>query len=147
MEKQTYAKIFKGLAWALMIISIVFLVVGFVKDFGSGTVDLLLNWAYIMIGIALCAVVVVGLYIAVKNNPKSLVKMGLIVVGAVVLCLIAYLLAPGSPAVGFTGSQLPTQSELKLTDTMLNLTYILGVAAILAIIAGEVLVATRTKKA
>ena len=41
----------------------------------------------------------------------------------------------------------PTAGELKLTDTVLNLTYILGAGAIVAIIAGEIISGILNKKA
>ena len=150
MEKQKYAKIIKVLLWVLLVLSVAVLVwgamVGFEANDGKMT-DVLLYWAYGMIGIALIAVICVGLYIAVRNNPKSLVKMGILAVAAAVLVAVAYFLASGAPAVGYTGAQLPTDSELKLTDTVLNLTYILGAGAILSIIIGEIVMSVRGKKA
>ena len=149
MENQKYAKIFKITLWVLLILSVIILVWGSMKGFeandGAAT-NVLLYWAYIVIGIALAAVIGVGIYIRATTDPKSLVKIGLVVLGAAVLFGIAYLLAPGSPAVGYSGSKLPSASELKLTDTILNIAYIVGGAAILSIIAGEVLMAIRTKK-
>ena len=150
MEKQSYAKIFKILSWVLMIVSVGLLVWGFLRGFevkDGAAVNVLLYWAYAMLGLAIAAVVLVGLYISIRTNPKSLVKLGIGVVAALVLCGIAYLLASGAPAVGFTGSVPPTDSELKLTDTVLNLAYILGAGAILSIIAAEVWGAIRSKKA
>ena len=148
MEKQKYAKLFKILLWVLMILSVVVLIWGWLAGFEANDgkmTNVLLYWAYIMIGIALFAVVCVGLYISATTNPKSLVKMGIIVVGVIVLVGIAYVLASGAPAVGFSGAKLPSDSELKLTDTILNLAYILGGAAILSIVCGEVLMAIRKK--
>jgi hypothetical protein len=89
----------------------------------------------------------VGLYISATTDPKSLVRIGIGLGAAAVLCLVAYLLASGAPAIGFTGATPPTASELKLTDTVLNLTLFLGVGAVAAIIVGEVISAIRTKKA
>ena len=153
MEKQSYAKISKWISWALMLISIAVLVWGMVVGYpktvaaDNGTVDPLLYWTYAMIGIALCAVIVVGLFVTVKTDPKALVKMGLILVGTIVVCFIAYLLASGDPAVGYNGTKIPTEKELKLTDTILNLAYFCGGAAILSIIVGEILSVVRNKKA
>mgnify|MGYP006916047176 CR=1 FL=1 len=152
MEKQKYSLIFKIISWVLMLVSIAVVVWGFIKGYpdkvvnDNGTVDPLLYWTYIMIGLAIVAVIIVGLIISLKNNPKSLLKMALLLVGAAVLVGIAYVTASGAPAVGFTGSKLPTDGELKLTDTVLNLTYILGAAAILSIIAGEIIMSVRNKK-
>ena len=148
MEKQNYAKIFKIVLWVLLALSVAVLVwgsmTGFEANDGAAT-NVLLYWAYVVIGIALAAVVCVGIYIRATTNPKSLVKLGIILVGAIVLAGIVYLISPGNPAVGYSGAKLPTAGELKLTDTLLNLTYIVGGVAILSIIAGEVVMAIRKK--
>ena len=67
------------------------------------------------------------------------------VVAAAVLFGVCYLVASGAPAVGYSGAKLPSASELKMTDTILNLAYIVGGLAILSIIAGEVIMAIRKK--
>ena len=150
MEKQKYAKIIKVLLWVLLILSVGVLILGSVKGFEANDgkmTDLLLYWGYAMIGLALVCVICVGLYIAIRTNPKSLVKLGIILVGAAVLAFIAYLLASGKPAMGYNGTRIPTASELKMTDTILNLAYILGGAAIASIIVGEIVMSLRNKKA
>ena len=145
-----YGLIFKILELVLIVISVILLVWGFVKGFpatvadDNGTVDPLLIWAAIMIGLALVAILIVGLIIAIKNDPKVLVKYGLILLGVAALCLVCYLLAKGNPAIGLTTDQ-PDFMTLKLTDSVLNLTYIVGAASILAIIVGEVVMAIRNK--
>ena len=152
MENPLYAKIVKWISLALLLISVGLSVWAFTR-FGAGdaakdtAVQTMLYWAYAMLIFALIAVICIGLFVAVKTDPKSLVRIGIAIAGAAVLCLIAYLLASGNPAIGYTGSKPPTAGELKLTDTVLNLTYILGIAAIAAIIAGEVISFFRTKKA
>jgi len=145
-----YGLIFKILELVLIVISVVLLVWGFVKGFpatvadDNGTVDPLLIWAGIMIVLALVAILIVGLIIAIKNDPKVLVKYGLILLGVAALCLVCYLLAKGNPAIGLTTDQ-PDFMTLKLTDSVLNLTYIVGAASILAIVVGEVVMAIRNK--
>ena len=148
MENQKYAKIFKLCLVALLVVSVIILVWGSMKGFeandGAAT-NVLLYWAYIVLGIALAAVICVGLYIRATTDPKSLVKIGIAVLGAAVLFGLAYLLASGAPAVGYSGAKLPSATELKMTDTILNLAYIVGGAAVLSIIAGEVLMSIRKK--
>jgi hypothetical protein len=145
-----YGLIFKILELVLIVISVILLVWGFVKGFpatvadDNGTVDPLLIWAAVMIGLALVAILIVGLIIAIKNDPKVLVKYGLILLGVAALCLVCYLLAKGNPAIGLTTDQ-PDFMTLKLTDSVLNLTYIVGAASIVAIIVGEVVMAIRNK--
>ena len=152
MENQKYAKIVKIALWVLLILSVVVLLWGTIKGYpatvaeDNGTVDPLLYWAYIVLGIALAAVIGVGLYVTATTNPKGLVKIGIAVVAAAVLFGLCYLLASGAPAVGYSGAKLPSATELKMTDTILNLAYLVGGAAILSIIFGEVLMSIRNKK-
>ena len=149
MENQLYAKIFKWVSWALLIVSVVLLLVAFPK-FGDGgpkeegAVTMLLNWAYVMLGLALVAVLCVGLYVSAVTNPKSLITIGIVIVGAVVVVLLAYLLASGAQPLAYNGPE-PSAAELKLTDTVLKLTYGLGIAAILAILVGEIMGFIRKK--
>ena len=150
MENPLYAKIIKWISWALLIISVGLTVWAFTRFGGSGedgAVNTMLYWAYVMLAFALIAVLCIGLYVAAKTDPKSLVRIGVAILAAAALCLIAYLLASGKPALGFTGATPPTAGELKLTDTVLNLTYILGIAAVAAIVIGEIISGIRTKKA
>ena len=148
MEKQKYAKIVKILLVALIAISVAVLIWGSLTGFEANdavATDVLFYWAYIVLGIALASVICVGLYIKATTDPKSLVKIGIIVLGAAVLFGIAYLLASGAPAINC--SKVPTDSELKMTDTILNLAYIVGASAILSIVAGEIRLAISNKKA
>ena len=131
----------------LVLISAALVVWGFSVGFESNDgrpVDVLFYWTYVMIGIALFAVIVLGLILMIKNDPKSLIKLAIVLVGTLVLCGIAYVLSPGSPAMGMLDQ--PDAQTLKLTDTVLNLTYILGGAAILSIVAGEIVMSVRNKK-
>ena len=150
MENPLYVKIAKWISWALLLISVGLSVWAFTQYGGSGkegAVETLLYWAYAMLILALIAVFCIGIYITAKNDPKSLVRIGIALAAAAALCLVAYVLASGAPALNYSGSKLPTAGELKLTDTVLNLTYILGAAAIAAIVAGEVISGIRKNKA
>ncbi|MDO5442693.1 MAG: hypothetical protein Q4G10_03390 [Bacteroidia bacterium] len=131
----------------LILISVAILIWGFATGFEANdakAVETLLYWAYIMIGLALVACIIVGLIISVKNDPKCLVKYGLVLAGAAVLCLISYVLAQGNPAHGLTTEQ-PSAMTLKLTDALLILTGIAGAGAILSIVVGEIVMAIRNK--
>jgi len=146
-----YGLIIRIIELVLILISVALLVWGWVKGYpatvadDNGTVDPLLFWAYIMVGIALFCILIVGLFLAIKNNPKVLVKYGVVLLGIAALCLVCYLLAKGAPAVGLTSMDQPSAGTLKLTDTILNLTYVTGAAAILSIIIGEIIMAIRNK--
>ena len=144
-------KIFKWGMVVLIAISVAILVWGFAAGWpkigqpANAPVNALLTWAVIMVGLALFCWVIIGLIKSISNDPKNLVKIGLVLVGAVVLCLVAFLFAKGNPAIGYTGKPV-TEGQLKLTDTILNLSYITGAAAIVAIIVGEIRMSTASKK-
>ena len=148
MDNPLYAKLFKWFSWALLLVSVGLTVWAFIKFGGEGegaAVETILFWAYAMLAIALVAVVVVGLFISATTNPKSLVRIGIALVLAAALCVVAYMLASGKQPLNFTGTTPPTNGELKLTDTVLNLTYILGGGAIVAIVLGEIISAIHKK--
>ncbi len=139
-------KIFKWILLGLILISVGILIWGFAVDFESndGTpVDVLLRWAYIMVGIAIAAIVVIGIAMRAVNDPKSLLKLGIVLVGVAAVCLIVYLVSPGKPAIGLNIAEVPTAGTLKLTDTVLNLTYLTGGLAILTIVVAEIWGAVR----
>ena len=72
----------------------------------------------------------------------SLLKLGIGLVAIAVIVAGAYLLAPGTPAVGYLGEPV-SDGALKLTDTVLNLTYLLMGASLVALVAGWIIGATR----
>ena len=140
-----YEKIIKWILLALFIVGLVLSFYGFIVGFesnGNAPVDNMLYCAYAFIGIALAAVVAGVVVINGINNPKSLVKLaiGLVVIAAIIGA--AYMLAPGTPAVGYLGEPV-SDMTLKLTDTMLNLTYLLCGSAIISLLIGGIISATR----
>ena len=146
---KNYSKLFKIVMLVLVIISVALLVWGFLAGFESNdgrAVEVLLWWAYIILGIAVAAVVIFGLIISAKNDPKSLVRLGIGLLAIAAICFVAYLFAPGKMPLQWTNAKVPSASELKLTDTILNLTYFTGALAIISIIVGEIVMAIRSKK-
>ena len=140
-----YEKIVKWVLAALFVLGVVISLYGFVVGFetnGNAPVDVLLYCTYAYAGVALAAVLAGVVVIGGINNPKMLLKLliGLVVVGAVVAG--AYFLAPGTPAVGYLGEPV-SDGTLKLTDTVLILTYLAFGASIVALIVGWVVGATR----
>ena len=140
-----YDKIIKWVLVALFIVGIVFSVYGFLVGFesnGNAPVDNILYCAYAFAAIALLAVVLGVVVIGGINNPKSLLKLvlGLVAIGAIVA--VAYVLAPGTPAVGYLGDPV-SDGTLKLTDTVLNLTYFTFGLSILALVVGWIVGAVR----
>ncbi len=140
--------IVKYASWGLLLVGVLLVVIGAIVGFEANdalAIDLMLYWAYALIGIALCAIVVLGLFLAAKNNPAQLKTIGIVVGGGVVLVLIAWLLAPASAPLAYNGPAV-SHSDLVLTDTMLNLTYFSFCAAILAVIFSSVWNSIRSKK-
>ena len=141
-----YAKVIKAIEWILLIIGVVLAVFGYIYGFTKAdgvATDILIYCAYALIVVAVLAVLGLGLYFSIKQNPKSLIKIG---VGAVVVAAIvgvAYVLAPGTPAVG--SSVQISDTMLKMTDTILNITYFACAAAVISIIIGAVVNAVRNK--
>lgn len=141
-----YAKIIKIVEWVLLAIGVLLAVFGFVYGFVSNdglATDILLYCAYALVVVAILAVICLGLYFTIKQNPKGLIKMGVGLVVAAVIVGIAYLLAPGTEAVGT--SVQTSAGMLKFTDTILNVTYLCCGAAVVAILVGTVANTVRNK--
>ncbi len=102
----------------------------------TGLLDILLYWAYVLVVAALVLVVVMSL-VNMAGNRKSLRKTGITVLIAVVLIGLSFLFASGDPITVNMAVQ-PTHATLKMTDTLLNLSYALVVIAILALVWGSV---------
>lgn len=127
-------KIFKITGWVLGLLGIVFGILAFVNE--GSSVDLLLRYTYFLFFAAVAIWIGLAIFIAGRNNPKNLLKAAGVVVGVTALVVLAYVLSAGAPALNVKTQ--PTPQWLKLTDTMLLLTYVLGGAAIIAIIVGAV---------
>ena len=140
-----YEKIIKWVLAALFVLGVVFSFYGFAVGFesnGNAPVDNMLYCAYGYAAVAILAVLFGVVIIGGINNPKSLLWLlvGLVVIAAIIAG--AYILAPGTPAVGYLGEPV-SEGTLKLTDTILNLTYLLFGASILSLVAGWIIGATR----
>lgn len=145
--KSNYSKIIKWILLALMVLSLG--VVGWVCLYGFETnnaiaVDILFYWVYVILGIAIFSIILVGGIISVKIDKKFLWKTLGLLAGAVVLVGVVYLVSPGSPALGML--EQPDAATLKLTDTLLNLTYLIIGATVLSMIVGEIIVSVYNKK-
>lgn len=140
-----YAKGIKIVEYVLLLLGAALAVFGFIYGFDVNNAiatDVLLYWAYAVVVIGVVLIAVLGIAIAAKNNPKGLLRGGIIIVAAAAIVAIAYVVAPGAEAVGIAGQQ-PEGNVLKLTDTVLNLTYLAIGAAIIALIAGAIINAVR----
>ena len=140
-----YEKIVKWVLAALFAVGVVFSFYGFAVGFesnGNAPVDNMLYCAYAFALTTILAVVFGVVVIGGINNPKSLLKLllGLVAGGAVIA--VAYVLAPGTPAIGYIGNPV-SDGTLKLVDTVLNLTYFFFGGALLTLVAGWIIGAIR----
>ena len=127
-------KVFKITGWVLGLLGIVLGILAFFN--GGSAIDLLLRYTYVLFIAAVVIWIGLSIFISGKNNPKNLLKAAGVVVGVAALVVLAYVLSSGAPAINVKTQ--PTTQWLKLTDTMLLLTYVLGGAAIVAIIVGAI---------
>ena len=145
------SKFTKILEICLLVISLIGLVVFFVNNASTGLytvaneaealattgmLDVVLFWAYALVIAAIVLVVVLSI-INMAGNKKSLKKTGILLLIAVVLIGVSYLLASGDP-IAVNMEVQPTHATLKMTDTLLNLSYALVVIALLALVWGSV---------
>ncbi len=125
--------------WVLLAISIVLTVLYFLNTKGENLdawTYTYLNWAYIMIGLAILLIILLPI-ITFRQHTIKVKPLLILLVIAVVLVGGAYLLAPGTPVLLATGA-IVEGSSVKLTDTALYLTYFLLALAAIAIIGGSV---------
>ena len=147
-----YEKLTKWLLALLFVAGVVLSVYGFIVGWPAEEekwdtslhfpVDLILWGAYIFAGITILSVVFGVVVIGGINNPKSLVKLLIAVVAIVAVVGGAWFFAPGTPAIGYLGDPV-SDFSLKLTDATLILTYASCGAAILSLVIGWVVGATR----
>ena len=128
----------KIIGWVLGILGIVLGIWCLTKGEASneGPVNLLLRYSYFLLIAAVVILLGLAIIQTARNNPKGLLKALCVIVGVAALVAIAYALASSDPIVSLKSQ--PSASTLKLTDTVMKLTYILGGAAIVSIIFGVI---------
>ena len=145
------SKFTKILEICLLVLSLVGLVVFFIYNANTGLysianeaealattgmLDILLFWAYALVFAAILLVVILSI-VNLAGNKKSLKRTGFLLLIAVVLIGLSYLLASGDP-IAVNMDVQPSHGTLKMTDTLLNLSYALVVIALLALVWGSV---------
>ena len=141
-------KIFTWLMILLLVIGAGIVVWGFSIGFSTNNglaSSALLNYGYVMVGLALLAIIV-GFVVGAKGDAKSFIKLGIGILAIAAFVFIVYLIAPGKEAIGLVSVAQPSKGTLKLTDTILDMAYILVVVAVLAIIVGEIRISITNKK-
>lgn len=99
----------------------------------------LLNWAYILFLIAAASAIIFPI-VRLATRPKQAMKSFIGLAVLVVVVLIAYAMADGTPMniVGYNGPD-NVPSRLIFSDTIIYTMYIMFGAAIIAIVATELL--------
>jgi ABC-type multidrug transport system fused ATPase/permease subunit len=115
---------------------------------GNASVNTILYTTYVMFVIAIIALFVVIFVITGMNSPMGLGKIliGVVIIGIIIFA--AYQLAPGSqlhPDQYYIerGLDIPAEGDLKMTDTVLYLAYLLVGATAVALITSWVVGALR----
>jgi hypothetical protein len=139
-----FANIAKYFLWALMAVSLVLVAIFFFGGFVKGTqgtssaepiiTDTIIRWAYVLLVIAAIFTLVFPL-IFIASNLKSAKRSGIVVIIGAALIFICYQLADDTVLnlIQYTGPDNVPRT-LKIVDTFLILTYILGAGAILSIL-------------
>jgi hypothetical protein len=98
---------------------------------------LLITWCYLLFGIATVTAIVFPL-ITMAQNPKGAKNALIGVVALVIVCGIGYALAGSEEFFTIDGKLLADSSSSKYSETGLIAFYIMGAAAIVAVIYAEV---------
>lgn len=149
-----YIKIVKILMWVLLAVGVGIVVwaaaAGLPKspaDDGK-TIDVILYWAYALVAAAVLAILVLGLYTtAAQKGIKGVLTLLGVIAGACVFVAASYFLAKsqtvnGTPVVLANGST-PETGALLLTNTVLNLTYLICGVAVVSIIFSAIFTSVR----
>ncbi|MBE7443418.1 MAG: hypothetical protein HS119_13305 [Flavobacteriales bacterium] len=119
---------------ALMGLSAILSILFFVGVISEG---LLLTWCYVLFGIAAIAAIVFPL-INMVQNPKGAKNALIGVVTLVVVFALGYAMASGEESFTIDGVLLADSATSKLSEAGLIAFYIMGAAAIAAVVYAEV---------
>lgn len=151
---KNYKLIPKISLWVLMVISIIFTVMFFAGG-ANGSLevagdfldiprftDLLLEWTYVLLGLACLITLGVVVWEFAKNckhDKKKAISTLAVVVGFAILIVVCWFL--GSPEkieiIGYEGTE-NVGAMAQMTDAMLYMTYILFAATVVALIWGVI---------
>lgn len=150
--KSKYVTVVSILMWVLLAIGVGIVVWGAAikglpatpADDGAA-VNVILYWAYVLVALALACIIVLGLYTtAVQKGMKGILKLLGVCVGACVVVAGAYLLAKAQGgSVVLANGAAASDGEVLLTNTMLNLTYLLCGIAVLSIVFSAIFTSVR----
>lgn len=127
-------KIFSIILYALLGVSALLSVLFFLDVISEG---MLINWCYILLGIATLTAVVFPV-ITMAQNPKNAKNALIGIIGLAVVFAIGYAMASSEEVYDASAVLLADESTSKLSEAGLNAFYILGLGAIGVIIFSEV---------
>jgi hypothetical protein len=127
-------KLFNIILMTLLGLSAVLSVLFFVDVISEG---LLIMWCYVLLGIASITAIVFPL-INMAQNPKSAKNALIGVVALAIVCGIGYALAGSEEFFTLDGKLLADASSSKYSEAGLIAFYIMGAAAIVAVVYAEV---------
>ena len=125
-------KVIKYIEYALLVLSLVLFIIAFsaIQTVDSPMLNVFLGWAYILVAVALIFTLGFPLVNAFKDK-KSLIKLIVLVVGAVVIFGGAYLIAPGNPISVNTNVD---EGTFKFADAAIYICYLFVAGAAVALI-------------
>ena len=101
------------------------------------SIDIFLTLSYVLVAIGVVVAVLMPL-IKSFDNPKSLVKTGVGVVGLVILIFISYSLSDGEVSAKFAADPYNmTTNGTKFVGAILASTYVLAILALVGIVVTE----------
>lgn len=124
--------------YAMMVISVVLCVLMVANDGEDSSVSTAIIWSYITLGLCLVAAVLSAV-IGAFTNSGGLLKTIIVIVASAALVLICWSLSDSTPLniIGYEGDE-NCEPWLNIADTGLFLYYVIGHAAVLAIVYSEI---------
>ena len=128
-------KLVKYLYYLLLAVSAVLIIAFYAMGTPETMVSTILNWAYVLVGIALVSMIVLPLFF---KSGKKVQKSSLIAYGIfAVVVLVAVFCSSDAALEGVTTSVEPTASDLRFTDGGVMAAGLLIAVSFIAIIAGS----------
>ena len=128
-------KLVKYLYYILLAVSAVLILMFYIQGTPESMVSTILNWAYVLVGLALVSMLVLPLFF---RSGKKTQKSALIAYGIfAVVVLVAVFCSSDAALEGVTTSVEPTASDLKFTDGGVMAAGLLIAVSFIAIIAGS----------
>ena len=128
-------KLVKYLYYVLLAVSAVLILMFYIQGTPESMVSTILNWAYVLVGLALVSMLVLPLFFrsGKKTQKSTLIAYGIFAV----VVLVAVFCSSDAALEGVTTSVEPTASDLKFTDGGVMAAGLLIAVSFIAIIAGS----------